>query len=242
MEQCYQLGVVLGFAISEWRRHHHNGSAHIGREDIAVVSLEAHLRIGTLHLRHHGREESERVAHNIPRHNSARRQHQHLQIAVHLLGYILLIVEQLAHSLVITLCEKIGDIVVDERRNLHHSLHIESGSQIAAPILRVQLSDTLLELVDGTHRRVGIVGVVEEYVEAVCSRDILIYSQRLLLRIVEWQEVGYILAKSEIRYRHSKEQNGGNERGPHRFGMACEVVVYAENHLHKLNSFLLSTE
>ena len=75
-----ELGILRCLAAAKRRGQHHNGTGHIGREDIAVVHLVAELLLRLLQFLQERVEKPERVAPDVLAEHAAGKEHQGVQV------------------------------------------------------------------------------------------------------------------------------------------------------------------
>ena len=193
IEECHHTAVVLRLAGTKGGSHHHHRPLHIGGEDIAVVLLEALFSRGALQLSHHWCEEIQRITLHILNQQSAGRKHQHLLVLLQLGSHIVGLLQQTVHPLVILRRQEVGNMLIYEGGYLLYFRDIHLRHNVAHHPRRIPLFQRGRKGIDGRHHHVWIslcgITILEQGIHLVCTRDVLIDLQGMLMPAVEGQKV-----------------------------------------------------
>ena len=215
VEQSHKAGIHIRLTAAERRGEHHDGTLHVGREDIAVVHLEAKRPAGLPKLCHHRRKESQRVTPDILADDTARREHQGIQVILELPVHKPGLAEQAVHPSVVLLREEERDVPTDEIRHLAERIEVKRRLQVAAPACRIALfqdpGKTVYSLRRLLHPLPGGPGSLEDHKEAVHAGDVLIDLHPLPVRLAQGQEIPYILLVGQPRNQCQQDRRYGNK-------------------------------
>ena len=192
-----QLRVVFRFAGAKRRVYHYDGALHVGREYVTVVHLVFQSTVGMLKLFHNRSEQIKRVALDIVGKDSARREHEHLLVLLQLLLDISRLANQRVHTVVVVLREEIRDVAINKIRNVREFFNIHLCRQVFRHTRGILIGKRRDITFYCRHHNVGInfrrVAILEHGENFVCSGNILINIQGIVVIAVERKEVGNIL-------------------------------------------------
>ena len=128
-----------------------------------------------------GSEEVQRVALNVVRQNAAGREEEHLFVCFQLVGNVIGLTEQTVHSLIVCICQKIRNVLIDEICYLVHLFQIHLCHQVS----------------DGMGQyfriiRLRSIPVLEDGENLAGSRNVLIDLHGILVLAIYRKKVGNI--------------------------------------------------